>query len=50
MSRVLWFILGGIVTAIGTGIAAALLDSEESTEDPAPQSEVITDAAEQDDQ
>lgn len=28
MSRLLWFVLGGIATAIGTGVAAALLEGE----------------------
>ena len=26
MSRLLWFVLGGIATAVGTGIAAVMLD------------------------
>ena len=30
MSRVLWFILGGVATAIGAGVAAALFDDEGS--------------------
>ena len=28
MSRVLWYVLGGVATAIGAGIAAVILDSE----------------------
>ena len=26
MSRLLWFVLGGIATAVGTGIATVMLD------------------------
>lgn len=41
MSRLLWFILGGITTAVGTGVAAFLMDEETpkaitSDEDKAP--------------
>lgn len=28
MSRLLWFVLGGIATTIGAGVAAAMLDGE----------------------
>lgn len=28
MSRLLWFVLGGITTAIGAGIAAVMMDGE----------------------
>lgn len=28
MSRLLWFVLGGVATAVGVGIAAVMLDSE----------------------
>lgn len=28
MSRLLWFVLGGIATAIGAGVAAVMLDGE----------------------
>ena len=28
MSRLLWFVLGGIATALGAGVAAAMLDGE----------------------
>ena len=28
MSRLLWFVLGGVVTAVGTGIASVMLDGE----------------------
>lgn len=28
MSRLLWFVLGGVATAVGAGIAATMLDSE----------------------
>lgn len=28
MSRLLWFVLGGVATALGAGVAAVLLDSE----------------------
>lgn len=28
MGRLLWFVLGGIATAIGAGVAAAMLDGE----------------------
>lgn len=28
MSRLLWFVLGGVATAVGVGIAAAMLDGE----------------------
>ena len=31
MSRLLWFVLGGVATAVGAGIAAVMLDGE--TED-----------------
>lgn len=28
MSRLLWFVLGGVATAVGAGIVAAMLDGE----------------------
>jgi len=28
MSRLLWFILGGVVTAVGAGVASVMLDGE----------------------
>lgn len=28
MSRLLWFVLGGVATAVGAGIAAVMLDGE----------------------
>ena len=28
MSRLLWFVLGGVATAVGAGIAAVMLDCE----------------------
>ena len=28
MSRLLWFVLGGVVTAVGAGIASVMLDAE----------------------
>lgn len=28
MSRLLWFVLGGVATAVGAGIAAVMLGSE----------------------
>lgn len=28
MSRLLWFVLGGVATAIGAGIAAVMLEGE----------------------
>lgn len=28
MSRLLWFVLGGVATALGAGIAADMLDGE----------------------
>lgn len=28
MSRLLWFVLGGVATAVGAGIAAAMLGGE----------------------
>ncbi len=28
MSRLLWFVLGGLATALGAGVAAAMLDGE----------------------
>lgn len=28
MSRLLWFVLGGVATAVGAGIAAVILDCE----------------------
>lgn len=28
MSRLLWFILGGVATAIGVGVASTILDGE----------------------
>lgn len=28
MSRLLWFVLGGIATAIGAGVAAVMMDGE----------------------
>lgn len=28
MSRLLWFVLGGVATAVGAGIAAVVLDGE----------------------
>lgn len=28
MSRLLWFVLGGVATAVSAGIAAAILDGE----------------------
>lgn len=28
MSRLLWFVLGGLATAVGAGVAAAMLDGE----------------------
>lgn len=28
MSRLLWFVLGGVTTAVGAGIAAVMLDGE----------------------
>lgn len=37
MSRLLWFVLGGIATAVGTGVAAVMLDETENdtvTDDP----------------
>lgn len=37
MSRLLWFVLGGIATAVGAGVAAVMLDEAENdtvTDDP----------------
>ena len=28
MSRLLWFVLGGVATAVGAGIASVMLDGE----------------------
>ena len=28
MSRLLWFVLGGVATAIGAGVAAVMMDGE----------------------
>ncbi len=28
MSRLLWFVLGGIATALGAGVAAVMMDGE----------------------
>ena len=28
MSRLLWFVLGGVVTAVGAGVASVMLDGE----------------------
>ena len=28
MSRLLWFVLGGIATALGAGVAAVIMDGE----------------------
>lgn len=28
MSRLVWFVLGGVATAVGAGIAAVMLDGE----------------------
>lgn len=36
MSRLLWFVLGGIATALGAGVAAVIMDGEaegDSSED-----------------
>ena len=38
MSRLLWFVLGGVVTAVGAGIAAVMLD-DESEGDSSPEGE-----------
>ncbi|WP_394026457.1 hypothetical protein [Desulfovibrio falkowii] len=32
MSRLLWFVLGGIATAVGAGITSVLLDDGEASE------------------
>lgn len=32
MSRLLWFVLGGIATAVGAGVAAVMLDEEQKEE------------------
>ncbi|WP_431639353.1 hypothetical protein WCP94_002959 [Bilophila wadsworthia] len=28
MSRLLWFVLGGVATAVGAGVAAVMMDGE----------------------
>lgn len=38
MSRLLWFVLGGVATAVGAGIAAVMLDGE-SESDPSENTE-----------
>ena len=38
MSRLLWFVLGGVATAVGAGIAAVMLDGE-SEGDPSENTE-----------
>ena len=43
MSRLLWFVLGGVATAVGAGIAAVMLDgeSEGDTDSEAQEQEAI---------
>lgn len=53
MSRLLWFVLGGIATAIGAGVAAVMMDGEpggdtenETQEQEAIESQDDTEASE----
>ena len=32
MSRLLWFVLGGVATAVGAGIASVILDGESDSD------------------
>lgn len=43
MSRLLWFVLGGVATAVGAGIASVMLDgeSEGDSESEAQEKEAI---------
>lgn len=45
MSRLFWFVLGGVATAVGTGIAAVMLDGE-SEGDSSPEGEEDQEAKE----
>ncbi len=44
MSRLVWFVLGGVATAVGAGIAAVMLDGEsedDSSDDAEDDQEAI---------
>lgn len=41
MSRLLWFVLGGVATAVGAGIAAVMLDGEGDSDSEALEQEAI---------
>ena len=43
MSRLLWFVLGGVATAVGAGIGAVMLDgeSEDDSNSEAQEQEAI---------
>lgn len=48
MSRLLWFVLGGVATAVGAGIAAVMLDGE-SGDDTSDEAEGGQEVIESDD-